>query len=68
MAMLNRIDNHSMTSKLSRSTSSYISPVDYIVQVPSRSFASQIRENYKCDNIKMIEIILLGLCPGPVLT
>ncbi|KAG5609736.1 hypothetical protein H5410_021017 [Solanum commersonii] len=26
--------------------------VDYIVQVPSRASTSQIRENYRCDNIK----------------
>ncbi|KAG5579982.1 hypothetical protein H5410_050609 [Solanum commersonii] len=53
MAMLNRIDNHSMTSKLSGSNSSYIAPVDYIVQTPSRASTSQIRENYRCDNIKI---------------
>ncbi|KAG5586246.1 hypothetical protein H5410_046680 [Solanum commersonii] len=53
IAMHNRIDNHSMSSRLSRSNSSYISPVDYIVQVPSRASTSHIRENYRCDNIKI---------------
>ncbi|KAG5631797.1 hypothetical protein H5410_003514 [Solanum commersonii] len=46
-------DNRSMSSRISRSNSSYISPVDYIVQVPSRASTSQIRETYKCDNIKI---------------
>ncbi|KAG5609746.1 hypothetical protein H5410_021027 [Solanum commersonii] len=46
------IDNQSMSSRITRSNSSYISPVDYIVQVPSRASTSQIRENYRCDNIK----------------
>ncbi|KAG5568233.1 hypothetical protein H5410_064753 [Solanum commersonii] len=49
--MLN--DNRSMSSRISRSNSSYISPVDYIVQVPSRASTSQIRETYRCDNIKI---------------
>ncbi|KAG5570698.1 hypothetical protein H5410_060464 [Solanum commersonii] len=49
--MHNRIDNHIMSSRLSRSNTSYISPVDYIVQAPSRASTSQIRENYRCDNI-----------------
>ncbi|KAG5615246.1 hypothetical protein H5410_015070 [Solanum commersonii] len=52
-SMHNRIDNHSMSSRISRSKSSYISPVDYIVQVPSKASTSQIRENYRCDNIKI---------------
>ncbi|KAG5611424.1 hypothetical protein H5410_022705 [Solanum commersonii] len=47
------IDNRSMSSRISRSNSSYISPVDYIVQVPSRASTSQIRETYRCDNIKI---------------
>ncbi|KAG5632039.1 hypothetical protein H5410_003756 [Solanum commersonii] len=38
------IDNRSMSSQISRSSSSYISPVDYIVQVPSRASTSQIRD------------------------
>ncbi|KAG5621593.1 hypothetical protein H5410_006811 [Solanum commersonii] len=46
-------DNRSMSSRISRSNSSYISPVDYIVQVPSRASTSQIRETYRCDNIKI---------------
>ncbi|KAG5605280.1 hypothetical protein H5410_026772, partial [Solanum commersonii] len=49
----NSIDNQSMSSRITRSNSSYISPVDYIVQVPSRASTSQIRENYRCDNIKI---------------
>ncbi|KAG5573220.1 hypothetical protein H5410_062986 [Solanum commersonii] len=49
--MLN--DNRSMSSRISRSNSSYISPVDYIVQVPSRASTSQIRETYRCNNIKI---------------
>ncbi|KAG5606941.1 hypothetical protein H5410_028433 [Solanum commersonii] len=51
ISMLN--DNRSMFSRISRSNSSYISPVDYIVQVPSRASTSQIRETYRCDNIKI---------------
>ncbi|KAG5619594.1 hypothetical protein H5410_004812, partial [Solanum commersonii] len=47
------IDNRSMSSRITRSNSSYISPVDYIVQVPSRASTSQIRETYRCDNIKI---------------
>ncbi|KAG5605751.1 hypothetical protein H5410_027243 [Solanum commersonii] len=47
------IDNRSMSSRISRSNSSYISPVDYIIQVPSRASTSQIRETYRCDNIKI---------------
>ncbi|KAG5615834.1 hypothetical protein H5410_015658 [Solanum commersonii] len=47
------IDNRSMSSRISRSNSSYISPVDYTVQVPSRASTSQIRETYRCDNIKI---------------
>ncbi|KAG5572331.1 hypothetical protein H5410_062097 [Solanum commersonii] len=47
------IDNHIMSSRMTRSKSSYISPVDYIVQVPSRASTSQIRETYRCDNIKI---------------
>ncbi|KAG5601038.1 hypothetical protein H5410_032408 [Solanum commersonii] len=47
------IDNRSMSSRISRSNSSYISPVDYIVQIPSRASTSQIRETYRCDNIKI---------------
>ncbi|KAG5630334.1 hypothetical protein H5410_002051 [Solanum commersonii] len=47
------IDNRSMSSRISRSNSSYISPIDYIVQVPSRASTSQIRETYRCDNIKI---------------
>ncbi|KAG5611429.1 hypothetical protein H5410_022710, partial [Solanum commersonii] len=46
-------DNRIMSSRISRSNSSYISPVDYIVQVPSRASTSQIRETYRCDNIKI---------------
>ncbi|KAG5607608.1 hypothetical protein H5410_029100 [Solanum commersonii] len=46
-------DNRSMSSKISRSNSSYISPIDYIVQAPSRASTSQIRETYRCDNIKI---------------
>ncbi|KAG5581069.1 hypothetical protein H5410_051696 [Solanum commersonii] len=53
IAMHNISDNHSMSSRLSTSNSSYISHVDYIVQVPSRASTSQIRENYRCDNIKI---------------
>ncbi|KAG5630192.1 hypothetical protein H5410_001909 [Solanum commersonii] len=49
--MLN--DNRSMSSRISRSNFSYISPVDYVVQVPSRASTSQIRETYRCDNIKI---------------
>ncbi|KAG5591044.1 hypothetical protein H5410_041558 [Solanum commersonii] len=47
------IDNRSMSPRMTRTNSSYISPVDYIVQVPSRAFTSQIRETYGCDNIKI---------------
>ncbi|KAG5609781.1 hypothetical protein H5410_021062 [Solanum commersonii] len=47
------IENSSMPSRMTRSNSSYISPVDYIVQVPSRASTSQIRENCRCDNIKI---------------
>ncbi|KAG5616239.1 hypothetical protein H5410_016063 [Solanum commersonii] len=47
------IENHSMSSRMTRSNSSYISPIDYIVQVPSRASTSQIRETYRCDNIKI---------------
>ncbi|KAG5592391.1 hypothetical protein H5410_042905 [Solanum commersonii] len=47
------IDNRSMSSRISGSNFSYISPVDYIVQVPSRASTSQIRETYRCDNIKI---------------
>ncbi|KAG5590782.1 hypothetical protein H5410_041296 [Solanum commersonii] len=47
------IDNRSMSSRISRSNSSYISPIDYIVQVPSWASTSQIRETYRCDNIKI---------------
>ncbi|KAG5572781.1 hypothetical protein H5410_062547 [Solanum commersonii] len=49
--MLN--DNRSMSSRISRSNSSYISPIDYIVQIPSRASTSQIRETYRCDNIRI---------------
>uniref|UniRef100_M1DLY9 Uncharacterized protein n=1 Tax=Solanum tuberosum TaxID=4113 RepID=M1DLY9_SOLTU len=47
------IDNRSMSSRITRSNSSYISPVDYIVQISSRASTSQIRETYRCDNIKI---------------
>ncbi|KAG5570661.1 hypothetical protein H5410_060427 [Solanum commersonii] len=47
------IENHSMSSRMTRSNSSYISPVDYIVQVPSRASTSQIRKNYRYDNRKV---------------
>ena len=46
------LDNRSMSSRISRSTS-YISPIDYTVQVPSRASTSQIRENYRYDNIEI---------------
>ncbi|KAG5581699.1 hypothetical protein H5410_052326 [Solanum commersonii] len=47
------IDNRNMSFRMSRPNSSYISPVDYIVQVPSRASTSQIKETYRCDNIKI---------------
>ncbi|KAG5632681.1 hypothetical protein H5410_004398 [Solanum commersonii] len=47
------IENRSMSSRMTRSNSSYFSPVDYIVQVPSRASTSQIRETYRYDNIKI---------------
>ncbi|KAG5571691.1 hypothetical protein H5410_061457 [Solanum commersonii] len=47
------IDNRSMSSRITRSNSSYISPMDYNVQIPSRASTSQIRETCRCDNIKM---------------
>ncbi|KAG5576988.1 hypothetical protein H5410_057122 [Solanum commersonii] len=48
-----QIDNYSMSSRITRSNSSYISHVDYIVQIPSRASTSQIRETYRCENIKI---------------
>ncbi|KAG5572451.1 hypothetical protein H5410_062217 [Solanum commersonii] len=50
------IENRSMCSRMTRSNSSYISPVDYIVQVPSKASNSQIRENYnkKIDNDNIV--------------
>ncbi|KAG5571218.1 hypothetical protein H5410_060984 [Solanum commersonii] len=65
IVMHNRIDNHSMSSRISRSNSSYISPVDYIVQIPSRASTSQIRENYRCDNIKIDKDNIAGPVPRP---
>lgn len=53
MFMLNRADNYSRSSRLSTSNSSYISSVDYVVQVPSRASTSQIREDKRYDNIKI---------------
>ncbi|KAG5632675.1 hypothetical protein H5410_004392 [Solanum commersonii] len=47
------IENRSMSFRMTRSNSSYLSPVDYIVQVPSRASTSQIRETYRYDNIKI---------------
>ncbi|XP_070006068.1 uncharacterized protein [Nicotiana sylvestris] len=40
-----QIDNISLSSRLTRSNSSYISPIDYVVDFPSRASTSQIREN-----------------------
>lgn len=65
MAMLNKIDNHSITSKLSGSNSSYISPVDYIIQTPSRASTSQTRENYRCDNVRIDRDNIVRLMPRP---
>ncbi|KAG5630648.1 hypothetical protein H5410_002365 [Solanum commersonii] len=48
--MHDRIENRSISSRMTRSNSSYISPIDYIVQAPSRASTSQIRESY---NIKI---------------
>jgi len=63
--MHNRIDNHSMSSRISRSNSSYISTVDYIVQVPSGASTSQIRENYRCDNIRIDKDNIARPMPRP---
>ncbi|KAG5572752.1 hypothetical protein H5410_062518, partial [Solanum commersonii] len=60
------IDNQSMSSRIARSNSSYISHVDYIVQVPSRASNSHIRENYRCDNIKIDKIIEPSIWARPV--
>ncbi|KAG5570731.1 hypothetical protein H5410_060497, partial [Solanum commersonii] len=53
ISMHNRSDDYNMSSSISRSNSSYISPINYIVQVPSRASTSQIRENYRCGNIQI---------------
>ena len=37
-------DNIGFPSRMLKSNSSYISPVDYIVDMPSRASTSQIRE------------------------
>ncbi|KAG5570692.1 hypothetical protein H5410_060458 [Solanum commersonii] len=68
LVMHNRIDNHSMSSRLPRSNSSYISPVDYIVQALSRGSTSKIRENYRCDNMKIDKDNIARPMPGAVLT
>ncbi|KAG5630260.1 hypothetical protein H5410_001977 [Solanum commersonii] len=47
-----RIENRSISSRMTRSNSSYISPRDCIVQAPSRASTSQIRESY---NIKIVK-------------
>ncbi|KAG5615047.1 hypothetical protein H5410_014871 [Solanum commersonii] len=63
IAMHNRID--SMSSRLSRSNSFYISLVDYIAQAPSRASTSQIRENYRYDNIKIDKDNIARPMPRP---
>ncbi|KAG5590995.1 hypothetical protein H5410_041509 [Solanum commersonii] len=63
--MHNRIDNHRMSSRISRSNYSYISHVDYIIQVPSRASTSQIRENYRYDNIKIDKDNIARPMPRP---
>ncbi|KAG5570738.1 hypothetical protein H5410_060504 [Solanum commersonii] len=62
ISMHNRSDDCSMSS---RSNLSYTSPIDYIVQVPSRASTSQIRENYRCDNIKIDKDNIARLVPKP---
>ncbi|KAG5598445.1 hypothetical protein H5410_029815 [Solanum commersonii] len=51
--MHDRIENRSISSRMTISNSSYRSPVDYLVQVPSRESTSQIRETYRCDTIRI---------------
>ncbi|KAG5589838.1 hypothetical protein H5410_040352 [Solanum commersonii] len=62
------IDNRSMSSRITRSNSSYISPVNYVVQIPSRASISQIRETYRCDNIKIDNDNIARPVPRPTNT
>lgn len=55
LPLINRASDLHITtsSRLTRSTSSYISPVDYIVNSPSRAYTSQIRESSRMNNIRI---------------
>nr|XP_009776513.1 PREDICTED: uncharacterized protein LOC104226263 [Nicotiana sylvestris] len=46
-------DNISLSSRLTRSNSSYISPIDYVVDFPSRASTSQIRENNRINEVRI---------------
>lgn len=55
LPLLNRADDLCVatSSRLTRSASSYISPVDYIVRSPSRASTSQIRESTRMNRIRI---------------
>ncbi|KAG5591110.1 hypothetical protein H5410_041624 [Solanum commersonii] len=60
-----QIDNHSMSSRITKSNSSYISPINYIVQSPSHASTSQIRETYRCDSTKIDKDNIARPLPRP---
>ncbi|KAG5572800.1 hypothetical protein H5410_062566 [Solanum commersonii] len=59
ISMHDRIDNHSMSSRITRSNYSYISPVDYIVQ-EGLSLCNEIKLNQQIKKYRLNERQQLG--------